>query len=80
MLQTLKNTDDRKTTPGAKSGEYGGWWSSSKPAFRMAVRACNDVWAGACPGETAHRDATFLISTLSVPLGIFQSDQDSRFL
>jgi len=32
---------------GAKSGEYDGWQSSSKPAFQMAVSAYDDEWAGA---------------------------------
>ena len=32
---------------GAKSGEYGGWRSSSKPVFRMAVSAYDDEWVGA---------------------------------
>jgi len=29
------------------NGEYGGWWSSSKPAFWMAASAWADVWSGA---------------------------------
>jgi len=28
------------------NGEYGGWWSSSKPAFWMAASAWADMWSG----------------------------------
>jgi len=33
-----------------------------------------------CPAETALRDATFLVSSLSMQPELFQSDQRSRFL
>jgi len=60
-----------------KSAKYDGWRSSLKPAVQVAVSACDDVWAG---DDTAHRVATFLVSSLSVPPNIFQSDQRSMFL
>jgi len=52
----------------AKSTKYDGWRSSMRHAIRVAVSACDDVWAG---DDTAHRVATFLVSSLSVPLDIF---------
>jgi len=46
-------------------------------AVRMALGdACDHVSVG----ETAHSDTIILVSSLSVPLDIFQSDQRSSFL
>ena len=48
---------------GAVQNRHFGWQS-------VLVMMCEKV---RCPGETAHHDATFLVSSLSVPLGIFPS-------
>ena len=74
---------NKQKSLGAKSGEYDGWRSSSKPAFRTAVSAFEVVMTYEqvhCPDETTLCVTTFLVSSFSLLLDIFQSNQSSRFL